>query len=181
MVDAALALIHATGVSLDYEFAEGGKSANVTLSEPFESFANVRPAREHPGTPPFAGRGVDLVIVREDVEDPYAGIEYMQTPNVAPYLELVSRGGSRRIAQAGFALAEAEGRLRVTGGTKANNRKLTEGPFKRAFEAAARDYPLPVSMYLQKLSSMGRFSRNRSTRSCWFDLPLDARRETRRA
>ena len=121
---------------------EGGKSANVTLRKMFETFANIRPARELPGIPsPFAGRGVDLVVVRENVEDLYAGIEHMQTPNVAQCLKLVSRLGSRRIAHAGLALAQAEGRSRVTVATKANIMKVTEGLFKREFEAAARDYP----------------------------------------
>lgn len=121
---------------------EGGKSANVTLRKMFETFANIRPARELPGIPtPFAGRGIDLVIVRENVEDLYAGIEHMQTPNVAQCLKLVSRLGSTRVAHAALALAQAEGRERVTVATKANIMKLTEGMFKREFELAARDYP----------------------------------------
>jgi len=122
--------------------AEGGKSANVTLRKMFETFANIRPARELPGIPsPYAGRGVDMVIVRENVEDLYAGIEHMQTPNVAQCLKLISKLGSRRIAHAGLALAEAQDRTRVTVATKANIMKLTEGLFKREFEYAARDYP----------------------------------------
>lgn len=181
VVGAALMLVHATGVSLDCEFAEagsrafdrgiasgvpheslesidrtqvvlkgplatpvgeGGKSANVTLRKVFETFANVRPARELPGIPsPYAGRGVDLVIVRENVEDLYAGIEHMQTPNVAQCLKLISRVGCSRIAHAGLSLAHAEGRSRVTVATKANIMKLTEGMMKREFEQAARDYP----------------------------------------
>ena len=121
---------------------EGGKSANVTLRKMFETFANIRPARELPGVPTaFAGRGIDLVIVRENVEDLYAGIEHMQTPNVAQCLKLVSRLGSTRVAHAALSLAEAEGRDRVTVATKANIMKLTEGMFKREFEIASRDYP----------------------------------------
>ena len=121
---------------------EGGKSANVTLRKMFETFANIRPARELPGIPsPYAGRGIDLVIVRENVEDLYAGIEHMQTPNVAQCLKLVTRLGSRRIAEAGLHLATAQGRTRVTVATKANIMKLTEGLFKREFEVAAREFP----------------------------------------
>ena len=181
VVRGSLAAVEATGVALDWEFAEaggrafergvvsgvptetlesidrnrvvlkgplatpigeGGKSANVTLRKMFETFANIRPARELPGIPsPFAGRGIDLVIVRENVEDLYAGIEHMQTPNVAQCLKLVSRLGSTRVAHAALALAHAEGRERVTVATKANIMKLTEGMFKREFELAARDYP----------------------------------------
>ena len=122
--------------------AEGGKSANVTLRKMFETFANIRPARELPGIPtPYAGRGVDMVIVRENVEDLYAGIEHMQTPNVAQCLKLISRVGSARISHAALALAQAEGRKAVVAATKANIMKLTEGMFKREFELAARDYP----------------------------------------
>lgn len=120
---------------------EGGKSANVTLRKMFETFANIRPARELPGVPSlFAGRGIDLVIVRENVEDLYAGIEHMQTPNVAQCLKLVSRLGSTRIAHAALSLAQSEGRNRVTAATKANIMKMTEGMFKREFEHASLDY-----------------------------------------
>ena len=74
----------------------GEKSANVTLRKLFETYANVRPVREMPGVKtPYSGRGVDLVIVRENVEDLYAGIEYMQTPGVAECLKLISREGQR--------------------------------------------------------------------------------------
>ena len=62
----------------------GEKSANVTLRKLFETYANIRPAREFPGVvTPYSGRGIDLVVVRENVEDLYAGIEHMQTPGVA--------------------------------------------------------------------------------------------------
>jgi isocitrate dehydrogenase len=121
---------------------EGEKSANVTLRKTFEMFANIRPARELPGIPtPFSGRGVDLVIIRENVEDLYAGIEHMQTPNVAQCLKLISRVGSARIAHAAFAFASSQGRSSVTVATKANIMKLTEGLFKSEFEKAALEYP----------------------------------------
>ncbi len=72
----------------------GEKSANVTLRKLFETYANVRPVREMPGvTTPYSGRGIDLVVVRENVEDLYAGIEYMQTPGVAQALKLISEKG----------------------------------------------------------------------------------------
>ena len=73
----------------------GEKSANVTLRKLFETYANVRPARELPGVPTrYAGEGVDMVIVRENIEDLYAGIEHMQTPDVAQCLKIISRKGS---------------------------------------------------------------------------------------
>lgn len=120
----------------------GAKSANVTLRKMFETFANIRPVRELPGVAsPFAGRGIDLVVVRENVEDLYAGIEHMQTPDVAQCLKLVSRLGCQRIARTALELAVAEGRERVTVATKANIMKFTEGMMKREFERAAQDYP----------------------------------------
>ena len=63
----------------------GEKSANVTLRKMFETYGNIRPVREFPGVKtPYSGRNIDLVIVRENVEDLYAGIEHMQTPNILP-------------------------------------------------------------------------------------------------
>lgn len=120
----------------------GEKSANVTLRKLFETYANVRPVRELPGVPsPFAGRGIDLVVVRENVEDLYAGIEHQQTPTVAQCLKLISRQGCEKTARVAFELARAEGRRRVTCATKANIMKLTEGLMKRTFEEVAREYP----------------------------------------
>src|ERR671938_1211538 len=87
----------------------GEKSANVTLRKLFETYANVRPVRELPGvTTPYSGRGVDLVVVRENVEDLYAGIEYLQTPGVAQALKLISVKGSEKIARFAFEFARSE-------------------------------------------------------------------------
>ena len=120
----------------------GEKSANVTLRKLFEAFANIRPARELPGvTTPFSGRGIDLVVVRENVEDLYAGIEHMQTPSVAQCLKLMSRPGCEKIVRLAFELARAEGRTTVHCATKANIMKLTEGLLKRTFEELAPEYP----------------------------------------
>ncbi|MCS7000204.1 MAG: NADP-dependent isocitrate dehydrogenase [Bacteroidota bacterium] len=120
----------------------GEKSANVTLRKLFETFANVRPVREMPGVPtPYSGRGIDLVVVRENVEDLYAGIEHMQTPGVAQCLKLISRKGSEKVIRLAFELARAEGRRSVACATKSNIMKLTEGTFKRTFERVAQEYP----------------------------------------
>jgi isocitrate dehydrogenase len=120
----------------------GEKSANVTLRKLFETYANVRPVREMPGVPtPFSGRGIDLVVVRENVEDLYAGIEHMQTPDVAQCLKIVSRLGCRRVAVTALELAKAEGRTKVAAATKSNIMKLTEGMLQREFAEAAKDYP----------------------------------------
>jgi isocitrate dehydrogenase len=120
----------------------GEKSANVTLRKLFETYGNIRPVREFPGVAtPFSGRGVDLVVVRENVEDLYAGIEHMQTPGVAQCLKLISRKGCEKILRLGFELARAEGRKRVHCATKANIMKMTEGMMKRVFEEMAPEYP----------------------------------------
>lgn len=120
----------------------GEKSANVTLRKLFETYANVRPARELPGVPSrYAGEGLDFVVVRENIEDLYAGIEHMQTPDVAQCLKIISRQGSEKIIRYAFELARREGRAKVTCATKANIMKLTEGLFKRVFEELAPEYP----------------------------------------
>jgi isocitrate dehydrogenase len=138
--------IQRTGVALkgplETPVGYGEKSANVTLRKLFETFGNLRPVRELPGVPtPYAGRGIDLVVVRENVEDLYAGIEHQQTPGVAQCLKLMSRKGCERIARLAFEVARAEGRPRVHCATKANIMKLTEGLLKRTFEEVAQDYP----------------------------------------
>src|SRR3989449_3360654 len=97
----------------------GEKSANVTLRKLFETYANVRPVREMPGVKtPYSGRGIDLVVVRENVEDLYAGIEYMQTPGVAEALKLISVKGCEKIARFAFEFARSEGRTSVACATK---------------------------------------------------------------
>jgi len=120
----------------------GEKSANVTLRKYFELYGNIRPVRELPGIKtPFSGRGIDMVIVRENVEDLYAGIEYMQTPGVAECLKIITEPGSERILRLAFALARAEGRKAVACSTKANIMKATEGLMKRVFERISPEYP----------------------------------------
>jgi isocitrate dehydrogenase len=120
----------------------GEKSANVTLRKIFEMYGNIRPVREIPGIrTPFSGRGIDFVVVRENVEDVYAGVEHMQTPGVAQTLKLITEVGCERIVRLAAALAMAEGRKKVTVSTKANIMKLTEGMMKRVGEQVLKDYP----------------------------------------
>jgi isocitrate dehydrogenase len=120
----------------------GEKSANVTLRKLFETYANIRAVRELPGVATrYSGSGVDLVVVRENVEDLYAGIEHMQTPGVAQCLKLISRKGCDKIVRLAFEFARSEGRRSVTCATKSNIMKLTEGEMKRTFERIAPEYP----------------------------------------
>jgi isocitrate dehydrogenase len=127
----------------------GEKSANVTLRKLFETFANIRPIREFPGVPtPYAGRGIDLVVVRENVEDLYAGIEHMQTANVAQCLKLISRKGCEKIVNLAFQVALAQGRKSIHCATKANIMKLTEGLLKRTFEEISPRFPQINSQHI---------------------------------
>jgi isocitrate dehydrogenase len=120
----------------------GEKSANVTLRKIFETYANIRPARQLPGVPTrYAGEGVDFIVVRENIEDLYAGVEYMPTSEVAVAFKIISRKGSEKIIRFAFELARREGRSKVTVATKANILKLTEGMFKHIGEELAAEYP----------------------------------------
>ena len=120
----------------------GEKSANVTLRKLFETYANIRPARQIPGVPTrYDGEGIDFIVVRENIEDLYAGVEYLDSRDVAVALKIISRRGSEKIIRYAFELARREGRSKVTCATKANILKLSEGLFKRVFEELAPEYP----------------------------------------
>jgi isocitrate dehydrogenase len=127
---------------LETPIGHGAKSANVTLRKLFETFGNIRPVRELPGVhTPFSGRDLDIVIVRENVEDLYAGIEHMQTPGVAQAIKLISRKGCEKIVRLAFEFALSAGRTHVHCATKANILKLTEGLLQHVFEELAPSYP----------------------------------------
>lgn len=119
----------------------GFKSLNVTLRKTLGLFANVRPcvayapfvATQHPG--------MDLVVIRENEEDLYAGIEHRQTDEVFQCLKLVSRPGSERIVRYAFEYAVANGRQKVTAMSKDNIMKLTDGIFHKVFDEIAQEYP----------------------------------------
>jgi len=127
----------------------GNRSANVTLRALFETYGNIRPVRELPGVQTaFTGRQLDIVIVRENIEDLYAGIEYMQTPGVAESLKLISREGCEKIVKLAFAFAIAEGRKAVHCATKSNILKLTEGLLQHTFEEFAPQYKSITSKHI---------------------------------
>ncbi len=134
---------------LETPIGYGNRSANVTLRALFETYGNIRPVRELPGVQTaFTGRKLDIVIVRENIEDLYAGIEYMQTPGVAEGLKLISREGCEKIVKLAFGFALAEGRKRVHCATKANIMKLTEGLLQHTFEEFAPRYPSVESKHI---------------------------------
>lgn len=118
----------------------GHQSANVTLRKRLDLYANVRPAKSLPG---YKTRfdNVDMIIVRENTEDTYAGVEHMVAPNVAQCLKIITWEGSERVARYAFEMARKLKRKRVTCVHKANIHKLTDGLFLRAHEAVAKDFP----------------------------------------
>jgi len=138
--------VERTGVLLKGPLAtpigHGAKSANVTLRKLFETFGNIRPVRTLPGVKtPFSDRNLDIVIVRENVEDLYSGVEHMQTPGVAQCLKLISRNGCEKIVRLAFEFAVAERRKTLHCATKANIMKLTEGMLQHTFDDIAPEYP----------------------------------------
>ncbi len=106
----------------------GFASINVTLRKQFDLFANFRPIKNLPGLN-TRYPGIDLIIVRENTEDLYAGIEYMAAPGVAQSIKIITEKGSTRIAKFAFEYAQKHGRKRIHAIHKANIMKLTDGLF----------------------------------------------------
>ncbi len=119
---------------------EGFKSINVTLRKQFDLYANVRPIKNLPG---LATKypDVDLVIVRENTEGLYVGIEAEIVPGVCTSTKVITEKGSTRIAKFAFEYAEKHGRKKVHAIHKANIMKLTDGLFLRCSRAVAEQHP----------------------------------------
>src|SRR5581483_3466794 len=119
----------------------GYKSLNVTTRKTLGLYANVRPcvayapfiATKHPG--------MDVVVVRENEEDTYAGIEHRQTNDVIQCLKLISRPGSEKIVRYAFEYARLHNRKKVTCFTKDNIMKMTDGLFHKIYDQVAAEYP----------------------------------------
>jgi isocitrate dehydrogenase (NAD+) len=145
---------------LTTELGTGFRSVNVALRKEFDLYANLRPAKTYPGVP--APRGdVDLVVVRENIEDLYAGIEFdVDSPEEKEVEEVIERlaktkirdhsalaikaisiEGSRRIVKFAFDYARANHRKKVTAVHKANIMKFADGLFLRIAGVVAKDYP----------------------------------------
>ncbi|MEP0546552.1 MAG: NADP-dependent isocitrate dehydrogenase [Rhodothermales bacterium] len=118
----------------------GYKSLNVTLRKALGMYANVRPCKSYSPFVAAAQPRMDLVIIRENEEDTYAGIEHRQTTEVTQTLKLITRPGSEAIVRYAFEYARAHGRRRVTCMTKDNIMKLTDGLFHRVFDEIAAEY-----------------------------------------
>ena len=117
----------------------GFRSANVTLRQKLGLYANLRPARSMVGLDTRYD-DVDLVIVRENTEDLYAGIEHMVGPDAAESIKIITRAASERIARFAFEYAVANGRRKVTAVHKANIMKLSDGLFLESCRTVAADY-----------------------------------------
>ena len=106
----------------------GFTSVNVGLRKALDLFANLRPVWNIPAVP-SRYEGVDLVIVRENTEDLYAGLEHEVVPGVVESLKIITERASTRIAQFAFDYARRHGRKRVTAVHKANIMKMSDGLF----------------------------------------------------
>jgi len=118
----------------------GFRSVNVALRKELDLYANVRPAKNLPKVP-SRYEGVDIVIVRENTEDLYAGVEHMVGKDAAESIKIITRDGSRRIVRFAFELARREGRKKVTAVHKANIMKCTDGLFLETGREVAGEYP----------------------------------------
>src|SRR6187455_2998182 len=119
----------------------GFKSLNVTTRKALGLYANVRPCVSYHPFVQTKHPVMDVVIVRENEEDTYAGIEYRQTDQVEECLKLISRPGSEKIVRYAFEYARKFGRKKVTCFIKDNIMKRTDGLFHRIFDAIAPEYP----------------------------------------
>ena len=119
----------------------GYKSLNVTIRKSLGLYANVRPCVAYAPFVPTRHPDMDIVIVRENEEDLYAGIEHRQTDEVMQCLKLITRPGCEKIVRYAFEYAEQNGRKKVTCFTKDNIMKMTDGLFHRVFDEIAAQYP----------------------------------------
>ena len=137
--------IRRTGVLLKGPFAtpqgEDVKSLNVTIRKTLGLYANVRPCFAYHPFVPTRHPDMNVVIIRENEEDLYAGIEHRQTDDVVQCLKLISVPGTERIVRYAFEYARRMNRRKVTCMTKDNIMKMTDGLFHRIFNRVAGDYP----------------------------------------
>ena len=118
----------------------GFRSINVQLRKELELYANLRPAKTIPG---LEGRfdNVDLVVVRENTEGLYSGIEHEVVPGVVESLKIITEKASTRVSEFAFEYARKNGRKRITAVHKANIMKLSDGLFLECFREVAKSYP----------------------------------------
>ena len=141
--DRVIESIRANGVAIKGPITtpvgSGFRSVNVGLRQALELYANVRPARSMKGVE-TRYEGVDLIIVRENTEDLYAGIEHRVGPDAAESIKIITRAASQRIARYAFEYAVKNGRRKVTAVHKANIMKLSDGLFLESAQQVAAEY-----------------------------------------
>jgi isocitrate dehydrogenase (NAD+) len=120
--------------------AEGHRSVNVELRKKLDLYANLRPVRTLPGVRSRYD-GVDLIVVRENTEDLYSGLEHVVVPGVVESLKIITERASTRIAQFAFDYARSHGRKKVTAVHKANIMKLSDGLFLDCCRRVAAGFP----------------------------------------
>ncbi|HUZ93374.1 MAG TPA: isocitrate/isopropylmalate dehydrogenase family protein [Edaphobacter sp.] len=118
----------------------GFSSINVALRQKFELFANFRPVKSLPGLKTNYPN-IDLIIVRENMEDLYAGLEHVVVPGVVQALKIITEKGSTRIAKFAFDYARKHGRKKIHAIHKANIMKLSDGLFLQCCRAVAEGFP----------------------------------------
>src|SRR6202142_2202225 len=118
----------------------GFKSINVTLRKQFDLFANFRPIKNLPGLE-SKWPGVDLIIVRENTEGEYVGLEHEVVPGVVESIKVITEKGSTRIAKFAFEYARKHGRKKIPSIHKANIMKLSDGLFLRCARKVAEGFP----------------------------------------
>ena len=142
--DGMMDAIQVTGIALKGPTATpigtGFRSINVQLRQTFSTYANLRPVHSIEGVK-SRFEDVDLVIVRENSEDLYKGIEYMYDANTAHGIKLITKEASERIARFAFEYAKKHHRKKVTAVHKANIMKICDGLFLDAFNKVAEEYP----------------------------------------
>lgn len=119
----------------------GYKSLNVTTRMAFGLYANVRPCKSYHPYVRTKHPDLDVVIIRENQEDLYTGIEHQQTPDVVQCLKLITRPGCEKIVRYAFEYARANNRKKVTCFTKDNIMKMADGLFHRVFDEIGAEYP----------------------------------------
>src|ERR1041384_5869478 len=119
----------------------GFKSLNVTTRKTLGQYANVRPFVSYHPFIDTKHPNMDVVIVRENEEDLYAGIEYQLSPEVTSCIKQISRPGSEKIIRYAFEYARLHNRKKVTCFVKDNIMKMTDGLFHRVFDEIAAEYP----------------------------------------
>src|SRR5437762_5917378 len=119
---------------------KGFTSVNVGLRKTLDLYANLRPVRALPNVP-VRYPELDLVVVRENTEDLYSGLEHVVVPGVVESLKIITEKASTRIARYAFEFARAESRKKITAVHKANIMKLSDGLFLECFRNVSRDYP----------------------------------------